>query len=728
MGLSLNINKKRGIGVALVSFVALALGVQSFATINQSQALASSAPELTRVEPVLWDGSNYKGINVDVSYKNISGLQSITVSTLRAGGTVVTKTAKQKLIEGTNTALDGTFTAPIVFQELTYSEASSDSWNVPSTTVWTKNTAPIKVTVKLETSNGVAELTSDVITAGKDYLTLIPSDIKPPVITVSGIVSGQYNPTKVNVSIADETSLGGFYVDLYKNKVNTAGADVIDWDTKKDGGLCSLYKAGEDVLSRDCTIPQLDDGIYWVAIGGKDDAGNTPVRQDIKFIVDKTKPTIAFVQPTNVVNLGSITAQATDNVALKNIAINVYADKDGKIDETKIVNGVCNVKVSGADQATDCAMPTYLPDGNYWLKANAGDMAGNISVDAPAYLRFTVNKFTGSFGTCESFSINASNMIGYKLYAKWYVGDTINGTWGSKGTIDRADYTWWSGNGKFVTKVVYNVYTPDGQLFVTEEFTNDKQCTYRDLGYWNANGTAFGINKMSGFPDNYKVIIRWNNGSAQYTTKTMKSVQEYGWWSGSMPANTIPSFSYEIQNSWGGSVYKSGTINNPSYNPIVVGPDTPISTPPAPVIIEPTNPAAPAEPTEGGQRQTDGATTPAETTNRTPAPIDAASLVRRQQVALAAPVYNGAVLGVNTETDATDDEAAPVVVAQNNTIDRNDASKTGEVLAAQDEKAGGPWKLLADVWYLWVLALAGLAWWIIAAVRRKREDDQYFAS
>lgn len=150
--------------------------------------------------------------------------------------------------------------------------------------------------------------------------------------------------------------------------------------------------------------------------------------------------------------------------------------------------------------------------------------------------------------------------------------------------------------------------------------------------------------------------------------------------------------------------------------------------PPAPIESTPTDDNTPV-PTEGGSTQTGANNTSVGTANPapTPAPIDAASLVHRQQVALATPVYDGTVLGVSTESEVADDANTPVA-AQNSATDCSDDDKAGEVLAAQDEKTSGPWKLLADMWYLWVLALAGLAWWIIAAVRRKREDDQYFAS
>ena len=115
-----------------------------------------------------------------------------------------------------------------------------------------------------------------------------------------------------------------------------------------------------------------------------------------------------------------------------------------------------------------------------------------------------------------------------------------------------------------------------------------------------------------------------------------------------------------------------------------------------------------------GQGQSEAAT----------APIDATSLAR-SLATRSSTAATGEVLGVTTEDNEANEESTPVVAMNN---DNSGTGRSGSVLAAEDERASGPWSLIGSFWYFWLALFAGLAWWIIAAVRRRREDDQYFAS
>lgn len=732
MGLSLSINKRRGIGVIFASLTVFALGLQSLAAFGHVKVFAAPAPEVAAVEPTIWDGSNYKGINVDVAYKNISELQAITVSTLRADGSVVTKTAKQKLIDGVNVAGSATFTAPIVFQELSYVEADSGSWNMPSTTVWTKNTAPTKVTVKLQTASGVAERTSDVNMAGKNYITLLPADTTAPTSTLVvpvGVVGNKFTVTGV---AKDNSDLNRVYVQLVDRK--NGG--------RFGGQTVNLIGKGTEAAwtaTFDASAMGMKDSDYAAHVAVTDMAGNTGANGwSADFKVDLTAPTVTIAAPTGVVGRQfTITGTASDNYSLNR----VYVQLVNRQNSQRYAG--TTIHLIGKGTAADWsyvvnAKDLGLPDGDYAAHVAATDMVGNTGT-AGWTADFTVDS-TGPMVTLNADrEVNpknatvkvADNLMLGNAYIDLYKNKVVNG-------VDQVDYstkftTWCSASfsgsktGEKTCNIpaisesgVYwlkaNGFDKQGNSEAVNaqyvKFTVDKAGPAVSIApldqSTNPSAVTATAQDASGVASMMFHLFGDTNGSYDLTKNFGYMCTRFGL-SGTSVDQTCDVPTDLLNGTYWVRVIAVDKLGNnsagsPVYVKMIINSVKDTFTPPAPVVPEPTDGSTPA-PAEGGQAQTGTGS----------------------QATLSTPLYNGAVLGVNTDTDATDTEEQPVV-AQNNTANTERETKTGEVLAAQTENTGSPWKLLTDFWYLWVLALAALAWWIIAAVRRKREDDHYFAN
>ena len=159
-------------------------------------------PKITQNDPVLWDGNNYKGINIDSSYENISNLTGMSVSVLRADSSTVTKTAKEAAIDYLNSR-DGKstpLTVSFVIRAIDYDESTSRAWSLPSETQWTIDTAPESVTITLEFSDRDDVVRNAAVDAnGIAYESLIPADTSKPVVELTEPKDGSFNPTQYKI-------------------------------------------------------------------------------------------------------------------------------------------------------------------------------------------------------------------------------------------------------------------------------------------------------------------------------------------------------------------------------------------------------------------------------------------------------------------------------------------------------------------------------------------------
>ncbi len=130
-------------------------------------------------------------------------------------------------------------------------------------------------------------------------------------------------------------------------------------------------------------IASLADGQYTLVAAVQDRAGNYATQATRSITVDTNKPVVNLVAPTTSLfkSIGTtLSIQATDNIALNKVVANFY--KQG---ETAVYKSTqSTVPANTTSYTHDVNLGTLiagaaLPEGNYYVKFNATDNAGNLA-------------------------------------------------------------------------------------------------------------------------------------------------------------------------------------------------------------------------------------------------------------------------------------------------------------------------------------------------------------
>ncbi|MDO9396414.1 MAG: LamG-like jellyroll fold domain-containing protein, partial [Herbiconiux sp.] len=141
---------------------------------------------------------------------------------------------------------------------------------------------------------------------------------------------------------------------------------------------------------------------------------------------DTTKPAATLVSPTAAGPFSALAIQvdASDDRGLKRIVANIY--KDGKLVKST-QSPVADGATTGSHAAT-----VQLPDGNYTIRYNAEDLAGNIAPTGTFAVTVDATAPTATVKTEPSFTTGengAYTQVSYKLHDAGKVDRvTVNGT------------------------------------------------------------------------------------------------------------------------------------------------------------------------------------------------------------------------------------------------------------------------------------------------------------
>ena len=291
-------------------------------------------PTITSVAPVLYDGGNYKGLNTDFRFENVTGLTGAKVTVNRAGGSTVLKTMKQARMDYVNdrNGVATSLTIPFVIQAITYDESDSGSWSMPSTQEWTKDTAPESVTVEFmfDDSSRNTSLTAPVNNNGIDYKSLLPADTAGPSIsqktpTEDAVIGGK--SYKVSAVVTDPSGVNESTV--YAKFRDETGDEYTHYLTRE---------AGSNVFSKvidTTTIGNGNNGPNRVSFRAEDTLGNGRSSVSDGVIIDNRGPVISDKTPAeNAVIRGDdykVSATVKDQAGIKEDSVYVrFRDDAGK--------------------------------------------------------------------------------------------------------------------------------------------------------------------------------------------------------------------------------------------------------------------------------------------------------------------------------------------------------------------------------------------------------------
>jgi hypothetical protein len=152
------------------------------------------------------------------------------------------------------------------------------------------------------------------------------------------------------------------------------------------------------------TVTKNDDGEKWVTEAGVE----PPVAEP-----DTTRPEVTLVAPTSSGPVRELAVQvdATDDQGLAKIVANVYSGG-------KLVKSTQSPVADGATAATHRATVT-LPSGEYTVKYNAHDLAGNVSRTSTFAVTVDATAPTATIKDGASFTVpsgDAYSLISFKLH------------------------------------------------------------------------------------------------------------------------------------------------------------------------------------------------------------------------------------------------------------------------------------------------------------------------
>jgi len=219
----------------------------------------------------------------------------------------------------------------------------------------------------------------------------------PPTLTATTPSEGQSvatvtngNKLKIIGSFTDDVKANYATMQLVYNGNSVAIGTLYGYGSTYNPAATYATADGSYVFN--LPVPaNLASGEYSLFYTGTDFDGGITSRMERMFNIDNTKPhVVGSVEPA--LNPSSFTITATDNTAIKFVTGNVYSS--------------ANVLVKGNSSSTQNPFTvdlSTLADGNYYVKYNASDMAGNVS-NTEQYF-FTVDK-TAPTGLANSYPLN----------------------------------------------------------------------------------------------------------------------------------------------------------------------------------------------------------------------------------------------------------------------------------------------------------------------------------
>ena len=211
-------------------------------------------------------------------------------------------------------------------------------------------------------------------------------DTTAPVLEISGIENGTFNPNPVTLTF---TASERYYdtTDVTIHVKRTLGGSVNEYTTNFN----------MDRTTDTTTLNFSETGTYEIYMTAIDEAGNEAVSRTATFTVDTVNPVIDISSPT-IVTYGessAITISATDDY-LDNVSVVLYKDGQQVRAESS---------ASGAITFENLAQ-TRDNDGRYNFTVTATDKAGNVTTEERDFI---VNRFGAKY-TTNAFD---DNLVGY---------------------------------------------------------------------------------------------------------------------------------------------------------------------------------------------------------------------------------------------------------------------------------------------------------------------------
>lgn len=387
-------------------------------------------PAITSVAPTLWDGSNYKGINVDFRVKDISGLNGASVTVNRAAGGPVTREMKQARVAWVN-AQDGAATslsAPIAIQDFTLDAPNSGSWTMPTNNLWNKTTVPQSVTVTFTFADREPiSVTTPVNNGGINYESLLPADNQGPTI-------GQRTPAKSDV-------IGGVHK---VSAVVTDSSGVDDSSVyarfRDDAGKEYTYylqrEGNTDVFSREVnTLEIINKKVGQpnrVSFFARDLNGTSRSAVSDGVVIDNAGPTISNKTPAEGATISGknykVSATVTDFAGVDDSSVYArFRDDTGK-EYTYYMQ-----REAGTDTFSTEVNTTKIGDGNtspsrvsFFARDKFGtsrsSVSDNVRIDntAPASSNLTITPMiNGNIGGTVRVTVDLTDVSGVDTNSKY---------------------------------------------------------------------------------------------------------------------------------------------------------------------------------------------------------------------------------------------------------------------------------------------------------------------
>lgn len=234
----------------------------------------------------------------------------------------------------------------------------------------------------------------------------------------------------VNVTVSDNYKLNTLSVYL-----NDSSGNYVTTCTSASN--LDAYPTWVTSYTADCSIntSSLAEGVYTLMARAQDRKGIYALDATRTITVDKTKPVVNLVTPTSTIfsSTGTImSVQATDNFAVNKVVANIYKE-DGTL-----YKSTQSTAPAGANDYTHSVNlgtvmnGALLPEGKYYVKYNATDLAGNLAQTKT--FNFTVDNTAPTVtvksapDTAGNFALGIYSKVSFKLFdAKQIDKLTLNG-------------------------------------------------------------------------------------------------------------------------------------------------------------------------------------------------------------------------------------------------------------------------------------------------------------
>lgn len=363
MGLQLKKSTALG-GNVIITFIALfALVAQPMyglvaSYVTGAEAIASAASPVVVSSP---------GSEVSIAKSDILNLQGAWTADSATGYAVQIANTNQTniiksdgYISGSNKTISANEAKTLINNDTLWNSLAQPGvyyWRIAPSASYTNNPATLaslawsgwaKITVTENVPTGLQLKKDGVNLASGSY---VKSDF------ISGSTVLNFNKTDGAWRYITKLEVNGVEKGQFWNSFNNT------W-LVKDGAI-SQGKFGE-----------FGDGTYSYSVATRTESGIvSEFSEPVTLTYDSTKPAATLVNPVadGTLNTIAIQVDATDSIGLDRIVANIYRSSDNKLVKST------QVSVDGAKTGSHTAT-VNLPEGVYYIKYNASDLAGNISM------------------------------------------------------------------------------------------------------------------------------------------------------------------------------------------------------------------------------------------------------------------------------------------------------------------------------------------------------------